>query len=95
MNEFQAAMGIVNLRYVEELIAERRVISQYYYKLLEGIPGISFHKAETENIRYNYAYFPIFVDETAYGRNRNELFSKLRESGINARKYFYPIMRII
>ena len=91
MNEFQAAMGIVNLRYVEELIAERRVISQYYYKLLEGIPGISFHKAETENIRYNYAYFPIFVDETAYGRNRNELFSKLRESGINARKYFYPI----
>ena len=45
-----------------------------------------------ENIKYNYAYLPILVDEKNYGHTRNELFDELEANCIYARKYFYPII---
>ena len=44
-----------------------------------------------KDIKHNYAYFPIIVDETKYGKTRNEVFEKLKEYNIFARKYFYPL----
>ena len=43
-------------------------------------------------VRHNYGYFPIFVDANKYGMTRDELFNKLREQGILARRYFYPLI---
>lgn len=90
MNEFQAAMGICNLRHIDEYIEGRKQVVKTYQKLLEGIPGVRFWK-EQEGVEHNYAYFPILIDEREYGESRNELFERLDEANIGARKYFYPI----
>ena len=39
----------------------------------------------------NYAYFPILV-RPGYPLNREELYQKLRDNGIYARRYFYPLI---
>ena len=46
---------------------------------------------DIENVEHNYAYFPIIIDENKYGKTRNEVFEKLKEYNIFARKYFYPL----
>lgn len=90
MNEFCAAMGICNLRHIDEEIAKRKVISDEYDRLLSNVSGIHLN-AKQEEVRKNYAYYPIVVDEITYGKNRDELFEYLKTNGIIARKYFYPI----
>lgn len=91
MNEFQAAMGIVNLRYIDEQIQKRKVITQRYRENLKNVDGISFLK-DLDGIKYNYSYFPIIIDEKLFGKTRNELFEKLKEYNIFTRKYFYPLI---
>lgn len=91
MNEFQAAMGLINLKYIEKGIQSRKKIVETYRKLLKDIEGITYLN-DTENIRHNYAYFPIIIDENKYGKTRNEVFEKLKEYNIFARKYFYPLI---
>ncbi len=88
MNEFQAAMGICNLRHLSEEIAKRRAIVERYRSRLEGVDGIKL-SAIQNNVESNYAYFPVVFD--GYKYTRNEVFEKLAEVGIGARKYFYPL----
>ena len=90
MNEFQAAMGLINLKYIESGIQKRKKIVETYRKLLENIEGITYLK-DMENIKHNYAYFPIIIDENKYGKSRDEVFEKLKEYNVFARKYFYPL----
>lgn len=88
MNEFQAAMGICNMRHLEDEIAKRKVIVEYYRKRLSNIDGIKLSVIQ-KDVESNYAYFPVVFD--GYKYTRNEVFSKLFKVGINARKYFYPL----
>lgn len=89
MNEFQAAMGLCNLRYLDETIASRKIAADIYRQRLANVKGITIC-AEQKGVQSNYAYFPIIVDPDAYGMDRNELQQKLQEKGILTRKYFYP-----
>lgn len=91
MNEFQAAMGIVNLRYINEQIEKRKVITQKYRGNLKKIKGIRFIE-DLENVKHNYSYFPIVIDEKLYGKTRDELFNELQNYNIFTRKYFYPLV---
>jgi len=91
MNEFQAAMGLINLRYVNEQIEKRKIIVETYRKELGKFKGI-YYVNEDENVKYNYAYFPIIINEEICGINRNELYDKLKEYNIFTRKYFYPLV---
>ncbi|MBQ9364753.1 MAG: DegT/DnrJ/EryC1/StrS family aminotransferase [Schwartzia sp.] len=90
MNEFQAAMGLAVLPHVDEEIKKRKALTEAYRSGLKGIPGIRF-LGDMKNVEHNYAYFPIFVDESEYGRTRDELFEALGEQNVFPRKYFYPI----
>jgi len=90
MNEFQAAMGICNLRHFGEVINKRELIVNRYQKNLEGIVGIDVWKKQ-EDVQSNYAYFPIFIDEYKCKINRNNLYERLVAENIYARKYFYPL----
>lgn len=89
MSEFQAAMGLCNLRYLEGMIAARKKAVEAYRKALSGVEGITLCP-EQANVKSNYAYFPIVVDPEVFGIDRDELQKKLLEQGILARKYFYP-----
>lgn len=88
MNEFAAAMGLCNLRHIEEEIAKRKVAYDRYVERLSGVSGIKINKTQ-ENVKPNYAYFPIVFD--GYKYTRDEIDARLRENDIIARKYFYPI----
>ena len=90
MNEFQAAMGLINLRYIERGIQRRKKIVEIYRELLRDIEGITYLK-DMKNVKHNYAYFPIIIDENKYGKSRDEVFEKLKEYNVFARKYFYPL----
>ena len=90
MNEFQAAMGICNLRHVDEEIDKRRHIVECYREHLEHVPGIQLN-VQQKDIKSNYAYFPIIVDEKVYGYTRDDICEALKQKNIYARKYFYPI----
>ena len=88
MNEFQAAMGLCNLRHLDEEIGKRKIVVERYRERLEGVEGIKLSKIQ-EGVESNYAYFPVVFD--GYKYTRNEVFEKLAEQGIGARKYFYPL----
>lgn len=88
MNEFQAAMGICNLRHLDEEIKKRKRIFETYISRLKGIDGVNLPIIK-QDITSNYAYFPIVFD--GYKYTRNEIFEKLSKSDIFARKYFYPL----
>lgn len=88
MNEFQAAMGICNLRHFDGEIEKRKVVAERYFERLDGISGIrlSFPQA---GVKSNYAYLPVLFEGSRFSRDR--VFEKLRAQDIYARKYFYPL----
>lgn len=90
MNEFCAAMGICNLRHVEEEIAKRKMVVERYYAHLSGVDGIRLNPVN-DDMKSNYAYFPAVFDEKIFGASRNEVHEALAQRGIGARKYFYPL----
>ncbi|WP_308779734.1 DegT/DnrJ/EryC1/StrS family aminotransferase [uncultured Clostridium sp.] len=90
MNEFQASMGICNLRHIDEEIKKRKKAVDNYRMILGNVDGIKLIKEKTD-IDYNYSYFPILFDEKIFGATRNEVYNKLKENNIFSRKYFYPL----
>ena len=90
MNEFCAAMGLCNLRHIDSEIEKRRKVVERYRSHLEGVEGLRLN-AEDPNVRYNYAYFPVVVEEKIFGSSRAEIIDALAEQGIGAGKYFYPL----
>lgn len=91
MNEFQAAMGIENLKQVKNDIENRKKATEVYYKLLSNTDGVilSPHRKDVE---YNYSYMPILIDKENFGLTRDELYDRLTEYNIFPRKYFYPLV---
>ena len=90
MNEFCAAMGICNLRHLDEEIAKRQKVSERYTERLGGVNGIQLNPVQ-KDVKPNYAYFPAVFDETVFGSDRDEVYARLAENNIIARKYFYPL----
>lgn len=90
MNEFQAAMGLCNLRHVEGEIKKRKAVVKRYKEMLSGISGLTVWN-EQNGVVHNYAYFPVVFDKKIFGKSRDEIAEKLSDNGIFARKYFYPL----
>ena len=87
MNEFEAVMGICNLRHLDEEIAKRKAAGDRYYERLSGVKGIKLNEIPSD-LKWNYAYFPVVFDGF---KNRDQVKAELEQHNIFARKYFYPI----
>ena len=90
MSEFNAALGLLQLKYVDQVIQKRKAVDQAYRAALAGTRGIECLGGAGELLA-NHAYFPILVDER-YALSRDQLQEKLKESGAYARRYFYPLI---
>ncbi len=90
MNEFQAALGVLQLEHIENAILKRRKIDHIYRKGLSHVDGISFIEYPND-VEPNYAYFPIFIKEN-FPVSRNKLYDIFRGKGIYVRRYFYPLI---
>ena len=89
MNEFQACMGLCNLRHIDDIIAQRKRAVERYIKRLSNVQGINIWKQQ-DDVVHNYSYFPVVFN--GYPVNRDKIKSLLSEHGIFARKYFYPLV---
>lgn len=87
MNEFQAAMGLCNLRHLQENIAGRKAVHERYLELLDGVRGLTLPTI-APGVESNYAYFPVVFEGRA---KRDAVCAALKENGVYARKYFYPL----
>lgn len=90
MSELNAALGLLQLKYIDQAIARRKEIDNFYRTQLAGILGISFLNDAGEKVA-NYSYFPILV-QPDYLLSRDELYQKLKDRGIYSRRYFYPLI---
>ena len=90
MNEFSAALGLLQLKQIDEQIEKRKSIDAAYRKGLRAISGISCHVIPSTQ-KNNYSYFPIFVGNE-YPLSRDELYEKLKSNGVNGRRYFFPLI---
>lgn len=90
MSEFSAAMGLCNLRHLDEQIALRKAAAERYRERLTGQRGLVLCK-EQPGVRSNYAYFPVQILPELFGCDRNTVLERLNEQDIHGRRYFYPL----
>ena len=90
MNEFCAAMGICNLRHVDDEIIKRKKVFDRYSENLKEVEGIVLPSIQ-QDVYPNYAYYPILINEKKFKKSRDELYDDLIHHNIYARKYFYPL----
>lgn len=90
MNEFCAAMGVCNLRHVDDEIARRAAVEARYRDRLSDVPGVRLVEPQA-GVTPNHAYMPVVFDESTFGATRDDVFAALDAAGVGARKYFYPL----
>lgn len=90
LNEFQSALGLLQLKYVDQVIAERRRIAGFYQEKLQNVRGVRL-LGELAGVKRNHSYFPIFI-ESNFRCTRDELYNELTRNGIHGRRYFYPLI---
>jgi len=91
MNEFQAAYGLVHLKYIDQVIEGRKKATLRYRELLSGIPGLRVI-TEPENVETNYTYLPVVIDPDVFGSTRDEAARNLELNNIQAKTYFHPLV---
>jgi dTDP-4-amino-4,6-dideoxygalactose transaminase len=90
MSEWNAALGLLQLKYVHHAVKCRKSIDALYRERLKGVAGISCLPPAAEYIP-NYAYFPILVDRK-YPVSRDVLYQALKLRNIHCRRYFFPLI---
>ena len=90
MSEFCAALGLLQLKHIDEALARRKERDAVYRGRLRNTKGIRCLQDAGEEVA-NYAYFPIFV-ESDYSISRDDLYQRLKDNGIHPRRYFYPLI---
>jgi len=90
MNEIQAALGLINLRYLEAEREKRKRIIDTYTHCLSDIVGIRLNELPN-NVSNSYQYVVIRIEQERFGISRDEVYKRLREYNVYARKYFYPL----
>lgn len=91
MNEFQAALGLLQLKYVDNYIELRKGISEKYRNGLKEIKGITCIE-DMHVIRRSYTYFPVLIKQHQYGKERDQVYEELKELKIFTRRYFFPLI---
>ncbi|MHC5183035.1 MAG: DegT/DnrJ/EryC1/StrS family aminotransferase, partial [Planctomycetota bacterium] len=90
MSELHAALGSVNLKYVDQEIEKRKQLLDVYTKELAGVEGIYFNVPKA-NVKSNYQYFVIRIDPVKFGETRDEIHEKYKSFYVFTRKYFFPL----
>jgi dTDP-4-amino-4,6-dideoxygalactose transaminase len=91
MNEFQAAMGLLQLKYIDGVIEKRKQIAVQYRDLLKNRDGLTCLN-DLPGVKHCYSYFPLLIDRNKYGKTRDEVYEGLKKYNIYSRRYFYPLI---
>ena len=90
MNEVQASMGLLQLKYIDSYISKSKLIYDYYTSEIEKIKGITFFQ-HFNDVTYNFSYFPILIEDD-FSLTRDQLYDYFKSQNIYVRRYFYPLV---
>lgn len=90
MSEFNAALGVLQLKYIGAALARRKEIDTVYRERLRNVKGLQC-LSDSGELRHNYSYFPVLIDRK-FPFSRDELYEMLKRNGVHARRYFYPLI---
>lgn len=89
ISNLQAAIGCAQMERIQELVARKRQIFDYYYKGLQNIPGISMNP-EKEGTTNSY-WMPTIVFDKKLGIKRDKILDNFAKDNIDARVFFWPL----
>jgi dTDP-4-amino-4,6-dideoxygalactose transaminase len=92
MSEIQALMGELMLDTLQTSIEHGRRIDVAYRERLDTIPGLSMPREPAANVRPNYSFFPVLVDEAEFGLTSDALKAALLRYNVHVRRYFTPLI---
>lgn len=90
MSEFNAALGLLQLKDIDAHIARRGEIERRYRALLQNVAGVQFLERPA-GATPNHSYMPILVGPE-HAAGRDGLYHALRAEGVMARRYFHPLI---
>lgn len=90
MSEFNAALGLLQLKDIDGVIMRRSKIDKRYRLAFDGLKGIRC-LADSHEVKRNHSYFPILVSGE-HNLGRDGLYEYLKQHGVYARRYFYPLI---
>lgn len=85
-SEFHAAMGIINLRSINDILSDRQEIARKYDSYLLNSSKI-MKQVITNNTEYNYSYYPVILESEDVLK---AVVEELNRNYIFPRRYFYP-----
>ena len=91
LDEVRAGIGRIMLNYVEAEQAKRRQLHKIYDAELSAVDGIKLMPKCNENVKLNYQYYVIRIDEKVFGKSRDEVYDELKKYNVYPRKYFHPL----
>ena len=92
LSEFHAAMGLCNLEHIEEILNRRKILVERYRERLKDIDGLTYLLPQ-KDVEENYSYFPLLINREAFGVSRDDIYERLAQNGVHARRYFYPLTK--
>ena len=90
LTNIQAAMGLAQLRHIEEFIDRKRAIAGRYAEALGDLPGLTLNP-ELEGCRNCFWLYCVLIEEAGFGMNSRELMKRLNAARIDARPFWKPI----
>lgn len=91
LNEIQSAFGLLQLKYIKQVLERRQRIAFRYREHLTSLDGLSILQ-DIPGVYHNYAYFPVLVNQKVTGISRDKLYEELKKVNIYTRRYFYPLI---
>ncbi|MDQ3396124.1 MAG: DegT/DnrJ/EryC1/StrS family aminotransferase [Bacteroidota bacterium] len=89
-SEFHAAMGLCNLKYVNQILERRQQLSEEYNRMLKSLKvGKPFLNPEAG---FNYAYYPVLFDNEEIVK---KMSNALHGVYVYPRRYFYPSLETL
>jgi perosamine synthetase len=88
LDEMSAALGLVQLQRIEELLAEREQVARWYNERLADVEFIERSYIAPTTTRMSWFVYVVQIKPPA---DRNEAMRRLTEAGIPSRPYFTPI----
>ena len=90
MSEFNAVIGILQLKRIKKIREKLLKIKKAYLENLREIKGLILPQLTYENIK-NLSYFPILIEKNFFC-GRDNFYDKLKKNEIFSRRYFYPLI---
>ena len=90
MSELHAAVGLAQLKGIDDAIEQRKHVAEIYLSQLADLPSLILPCYE-QAMRANYAYMPVRV-VSGSAVSRDALLQSLRAKGVVPRRYFYPLI---